>query len=153
MTDTRTYSDTTADSSNTTGVRAKTGQKLQGVKSSAGDTAQRASQAIETNPLAVLAGGLVAGIAAGALIPRSERERQALAPVGRRLAEGAVAALAAAKDTGKDRLNASILSRDVAAESAKQVFGSALAAAKEATTKPSAGGTAGANTPQAPTVA
>lgn len=126
----------------TSGAHSTTGTKA--------GSAKRAAQTIETNPLAVLAGGLVAGMAAGALIPRSEREREALAPVGRRLAEGAVAALTAAKDTGKDRLAASLLNKDVAAESAKQVFGSALAAAKEATSKPT-GETA--NTPTAPTVA
>jgi hypothetical protein len=147
MTDTRYQNSETS----TGGARGKAGQKLQGAKSSAGDAAQRAAQAIESNPLAVLAGGLAVGIAAGALIPRSERERQALDPVGRRLAEGAVAALAAAKDTGKDRLASSLLNRDVAAESAKQVFGSAVAAAKEATSKPT--GAASANAPVAPSVA
>ena len=118
------------------GPRGKAAKALKSATSNTADAAQRAVGAIESNPLAVLAGGLAVGIAAGALLPRGERERKALAPVGRRLAEGATAAFAAAKETGKERLNGSILTREAATESARKVLGSALSAAKEATSKP-----------------
>jgi hypothetical protein len=124
------------------GLRGRASERLQGASSTATDV-------IATNPLAVLAGGLAVGVVAGALLPRSERERRALDPLGRRIAEGATAAFAAAKDTGKERLNASILSKDAATESARQIFQSAVSAAKEA----NAGQAQTANTPQAPTIA
>jgi hypothetical protein len=85
---------------------------------------------LEANPLSVLVGGLAAGIVAGAVIPRSERERSALAPLGKRLAEGATAAVAAAKETGKEQMSGATLSRDAAKETARKVFESALGAAR-----------------------
>jgi hypothetical protein len=94
------------------------------------ESARSTVQSLEANPLGILVGGLAAGLVAGALIPRSEREKKALAPVGKKLAEGAVAALAAAKETGKEQLSAGVLSRDAAKESARKVFSSALDAAK-----------------------
>ena len=153
MTDTRSTTTSTASGTTTPPkkpVTAVAGEKLQSARSAAGDAASRAADAIEANPLAVLAGGLAAGVIAGALIPRTDREREALAPVGRRLAEGAVAAVAAAKTTGKEQLTASILSRDAAKEGARKVFDSALSAAKETSNKPTA--PAAASTPYAPPV-
>lgn len=138
MTDTNTTGRSTAD------LRGRATQKIEGARSTATD-------AIATNPLAVLAGGLAVGVVAGALIPRSEREREVLDPIGRRLSEGAAAALAATKETGKERLTASLFSKDVAQESAQKIFQSAVTAAKEAGS--SSGETQTANTPQAPTIA
>ena len=139
MTDTSTHA-----TSGIGGLKGRATDKLQGARGSATD-------AIATNPLAVLAGGLAVGVVAGALIPRSERERSALDPIGRRLSEGAAAALAATKETGKERLTASLFSKDVAQESAQKIIHSAVTAAKEAGS--SAGETGSANAPQAPTVA
>jgi hypothetical protein len=143
MTDTFSNDGMTTTSQTTGGLRGRAAQKLQGARGSA-------TGAISSNPLAVLAGGLAVGVVAGALLPRSERERAALDPIGRRLSEGAAAALTAAKDTGKERLNTSILSRDIAQESAKKIFQSAMTAAKGSDT---GGQTQAANTPQAPTIA
>ncbi|SOB87561.1 hypothetical protein SAMN06297144_2693 [Sphingomonas guangdongensis] len=96
------------------------------------ESARSTVQGLEANPLGVLVGGLAVGLIAGAVIPRSEREKRVLKPVGKRLAEGAVAALTAAKETGKEQLSAGVLSRDAAKESARKVFSSALDAAKTA---------------------
>lgn len=95
------------------------------------DRARTTVEGLELNPVGVLVGGLAFGLIAGALIPRSNREKSALKPVGKRLAEGAVAALSAAKETGKEQLSASMLSKDAAKESVRKVFDTALAAAKE----------------------
>ena len=116
-------------------IRVRATERLEGARDATSDVAARAVDAIEANPLVALAGGVAAGLVAGALIPRSEREKAVLQPVGRRLAEGATAAIAAAKATGKEHLSASVMSRDAAKEGARQVFGSALAAAKEASSK------------------
>ena len=123
---TKNKSTTNAD---TTGTNGKSGTV------NAREAAQRAKTAIETNPLGVLAGGLAAGLVAGALVPRCERERQALGTLGTRLAEGAIAAGAAAKQSGKEQLSAALFSRDGAREGVAKVMESAVSAAKGAGTK------------------
>jgi hypothetical protein len=57
-----------------------------------------------TNPLGLLVGGIAVGALAGALIPRSAREKELLAPIGKRLGESAIAATAAAKEAGRSEL-------------------------------------------------
>jgi hypothetical protein len=109
--------------------------KLEKARDTAFDRARNTVQGLESNPVGVLVGGLAFGLIAGALIPRSEREKSALQPVGKRLAEGAVAAVAAAKVTGKEHLNASVLSKDAAKQSARAIFDSAVSAAKEKSAK------------------
>lgn len=104
--------------------------KLKAARDSAVERARATVSTLEANPMGVLVGGLAFGLVAGALIPRSDREKKALEPVGKRLAEGAVAALAAAKETGKEQLSGTMLSRDAATEGARKVFDSALQAAK-----------------------
>ena len=118
------------DASKTSGARAQASTKLNDARDAAGDYAQRAAEVIESNPIAVVAGGLAAGLVAGALIPRSDREREALAPLGKKLSDGAHAAVQAARETGKAQLTASLLSPDAAKESARAVFDSAVQAAK-----------------------
>lgn len=109
--------------------------KLADVKDSAFDRARSTVEGLESNPVGVLVGGLAFGLIAGALIPRTESEKKVLKPVGKRLAQGAAAAVAAAKETGKEHLNASVLSRDAATASMRAVFDSALNAAKGASGK------------------
>lgn len=109
------------------GKRAKLGK----ARDVAFDRARTTVQGLESNPVGVLVGGLAFGLIAGALIPRSEQEKRALKPVGKRIAEGAVAAVAAAKATGKEQLSTSVLTKDAAKESARKIFDSALQAAKE----------------------
>ena len=109
--------------------------KIAEARDTAFERARSTVEGIEANPVGVLVGGLAFGLIAGALIPRSDREKRVLGTVGKRLADGAVAAVAAAKETGKEHLNASVLSRDAAKESARAVFDSALSAAKGAGNK------------------
>lgn len=104
--------------------------KIEQARDTAFEKAKSTVQGLESNPVGVLVGGLAVGLIAGAVVPRSEREKAALRPMGKRLAEGASAAVAAAKETGKEHLNASLLSADTAKQSARAVFDSALAAAK-----------------------
>jgi hypothetical protein len=77
-------------------------------------TAERTAQAIEGNPMSVLVGGLAVGVIAGALLPRGDREAEALRPVGERLKQGAMTALRAARDAGAAELAAAGISRDAA---------------------------------------
>ncbi|WP_174297006.1 hypothetical protein [Sphingomonas bacterium] len=86
------------------------------------DAARQAAQSIEANPIGVLVGGLVVGAIAAALIPRSDKERELLAPVGKRISTTATAALAAAKENGMAELEARGLTRDGARDQARQLF-------------------------------
>lgn len=115
-------------------AKAATDQTNNNAKKSGANKARArsAAGAVEANPITVLVGGLAVGLVAGALIPRSEREKEALAPVGKRIADGAKAAVSAAKDTGKEHLTASMLSRDAATEGFRKVIESAVGAARGA---------------------
>lgn len=94
---------------------------------------ERASAQIENNPLALVAGGVALGVVIGALLPRLQREKELLAPVGKRIAEGASAAAAAAREAGKAEIDALLPRRDTAKEQVSRIVGSAFSAAKDAT--------------------
>lgn len=76
--------------------------------------AARAGKAIEANPLAVVAGGIVIGLAAGALLPKTKRETELLGPVGKRLNGVAAGAAEAARDAAKAELATLPLNKDAA---------------------------------------
>lgn len=131
-------SQTTAQGSDS---RVKDG--LNQARATASQASTRASNTIETNPLGVLAGGLAIGAIAGALIPRTEREKELLRPVGDKLGTLAAAAIAAAKDAGRAEMESRGLTKDSARDQVKSLFqnvgkaasGAATAAVKEATGK------------------
>jgi hypothetical protein len=89
----------------------------------ASDATRRAAQAAEANPLGVVAGGLALGAIAGALLPRSDKEKQLLAPVGKKLGEGARAAIAAAKEAGRSELETRGFTAEAGREQAKNLVG------------------------------
>jgi hypothetical protein len=70
------------------------------------DAVKRAGDAMEANPLAVLAGGAAVGLLAGLAIPRGRKEAELLGPVGKRMTAAATAAASAARDTGFAELEA-----------------------------------------------
>jgi hypothetical protein len=87
---------------------------LETTRDTAREAARRTAQGIESNPLAVLVGGVAIGVLAGALIPRTEQEGKLLGPVGKRINDTAAGAAQAAKDAGKAELDALGLNRDAA---------------------------------------
>lgn len=93
---------------------------------------QRAGEKIENNPLALVAGGVALGAVIGALLPRLNKEKELLAPVGKRIAEGASAAATAARDAGKAEIDALLPQRDAAKDQIGKIIGSAFTAAKDA---------------------
>ena len=119
---------------------------LDASREKAGDAARRTAESIEGNPLGILVGGLAVGAIAGALLPRSDKEKELLAPLGRQLTDRAKAAVSAAKETGRSELADLGISRDAARSQAKgllQGVSKALshaggAAVKGATDTPSA---------------
>lgn len=115
----------------------------------ASDAARRATHSLEANPLGLLAGGIAVGAVVGALIPRSAKEKELLAPVGARLSTAAQQALAAAREAGKAELEARGLTRDSAQAQAKELFQGVLKAATSAGTAAKSAAT-GADTGSAP---
>lgn len=94
--------------------------------------AHQAGTAVDSAPLAVLVGGLAVGAIAGALLPRSQREEELLAPIGQRLTETATAAARAAKEAGRTELDALGLTPDSAKTTVSRLVSGAAKAASEA---------------------
>lgn len=112
------------DQTHRTAQNTQQGSGYDRAKGSASDAARRASETIEANPLAVVAGGLAVGALAGALLPRSAKEKELLAPVGKRLGETARHALAAAKEAGTQELDGAGLTPSSARDRGKELLGS-----------------------------
>lgn len=83
------------------------------------DAARRATEGLEANPLGVVVGGLAVGAIVGALLPRSDREKQLLAPAGKRINETARAAVQAAREAGYAELDQRGLTKHAAKDQAK----------------------------------
>lgn len=105
---------------------------LDGVIDTAQAAARRTAEGIESNPLAVIAGGIAVGVLAGALLPRTERETEMLGPVGKRLTQGATAAARAARDAGTAELMANGISRDAARAQVGKLIDGVMTAVKTA---------------------
>ncbi len=86
------------------------------------DAAESVTSQIETNPLAAVAGGLVLGAVVGALVPRSQREREMLAPIGGRLNEAVADAGQAAKSAGLAELDERGLTKDAVKDRGKGIL-------------------------------
>jgi hypothetical protein len=100
-------------------------------RSTASDAAHRAADGIDANPIAALVGGIALGVAVGALLPRTERERETLGPLGKRLTDSAAAAARAARDAGKQEVEALIPDKAGAKEKASALLGSVAKAARD----------------------
>lgn len=109
-------------------TRAAANKALDKTLDTARDAADRTAKAIDANPLPALFGGLAIGAVAGALLPRSQREVQLLAPVGKRIKETTGGAVQAARDTGLQELGAIGLSRAALHGSAGKLAGDILKA-------------------------
>jgi len=108
---------------------------LTSARGAANDALSGTRKAAEANPLAVIAGGIAIGLAAGALLPKSKRETELLGPVGKRLTGAAAGAAGAAKEAAKAELGALPLSKDAARAQVSKLFdqvGKALTAGGDA---------------------
>lgn len=88
--------------------------------------------ALEANPIAALLGGIALGAAAGALIPRGDREKALLAPLGDKLAAAAAAAIAAGREAGTEALKNGGFDKDSLRDQVSGLFGEATKAATAA---------------------
>lgn len=100
----------------------------------AAGAAQRLADGIESSPLALVAGGLALGVVAGALLPRSDRERDLLAPVGAKIGGALTAAVAAAREAGQSELDGLGLNRDAARDQVRTLVDGLVKAASTAAT-------------------
>ena len=85
-----------------TAGHGKLDQTIDAAERAYGRTVDTASQTIDASPLGILAGGLALGALAGALLPRSDKEKELLAPVGKQLGERVRAATQAARTAGQE---------------------------------------------------
>ena len=88
----------------------------------ANDTSRRTAGTVDANPLTILAGGIALGAVVGALLPRSDREKELLAPLGRELGARARAATDAARDAGQTELAELGLTRGAARDQVKSLL-------------------------------
>ncbi len=91
-------------------------------------------EAVAANPLAALLGGIAIGAIAGALIPRLEKEKELLAPLGQKINDAARAAFDAGRTAGGDALNEAGLSSDQIRTQVSKLVEEALKAAGTAGT-------------------
>ena len=96
---------------------------LDRARETASDAARRTAEGLETNPLGIVVGGLAVGVLAGALLPRSQKEKELLAPVGKRLGDTARAAIDTAREQGRTELEARGFTKDAAQEQVKNLLG------------------------------
>ena len=111
---------------------------VQSSKQAASKAAARTGDAIDKNPLAVVLGGLAVGAIVGALLPRTEREKQALGPTGKKINEKAKAVAQAAKDAGKEKVDSLGLNGEAFREQFRDLVskaGEAVKAASQAATE------------------
>ncbi len=115
-------------------AREAASHALDTAKHRASDAAHATAETLEANPLGVLVGGLVLGAVVAAVLPRSQREKELLSGVGRKINAAAVAALAAAKDAGRAELDELGLTPNAARGQAKSLLQGVLKAASTAGT-------------------
>lgn len=95
------------------------------------DAAQRTAEAIDSNPVVALVGGIALGAAIGALLPKTQVESEHLGPLGRKIADGATAAARAARDAGKEELSGLAPDKDAAKAKAASFLQTVTDAAKD----------------------
>jgi hypothetical protein len=110
------------------------GDRVTAAYSAARDKAGNAAGEIGANPLAALIGGLAIGAIAGVLLPRLEKEKELLAPLGERINDAARAAIDAGKTAGKDALGEGGLTGDALRGQVNRLVEQAISAAGAAGT-------------------
>lgn len=112
----------------------KTTTAYDSARETASGLRDKAALGFEENPLAALIGGLALGALAGALIPRSQREIEALAPLGERLRTAAAEATRAGREAGVAKLGELGFQKEDLLDKARDVIEQAIAAARSSGT-------------------
>lgn len=89
----------------------------------------RATHALDENPMSALVGGLALGALVGALLPRGRRESELLSGVGERINETSKRVASAARDSAREAIDGYGLTGDSAIEKVSSLFENAGKAA------------------------
>ncbi|MBW6526634.1 hypothetical protein KZ813_07270 [Sphingomonas sp. RHCKR7] len=113
-------------------ARDKASHAYESARERASEAAHATAETLEANPLGLVVGGLALGALVAAVIPRGQRERELLAPVGKKVSAAATAAFAAAKEAGRGEIEQLGLTPDAARGQAKSLFQGVVKAATSA---------------------
>ena len=116
----------------TEATRAAAAEALETARGKAADAKSATTKGIEENPVAALVAGIAIGAVVGALLPRSEREKTALGPIGSKLNEAARVAAAAAKEAGRETLDDLGINKDAASAQVNKLVEAATKSASAA---------------------
>lgn len=124
-------------------AREKAEAAYRTARDKASEAARATGETIESNPIAALVGGIALGAIAGALVPRTAKEKELLGPLGTKLNGAVREAASAARDAGFAALDERGLNKSAAKDQvgklvdiAAKAAGSAGSAAAEAVRKP-----------------
>lgn len=92
-------------------------------------------ESLGESPIALVAGGIALGVLIGVLLPRHAREREALEPLGKKIAGSATAAAKAARDAGQEQIGSLLPDKDATRDKVAKLIDSVLEAAKGAAVK------------------
>lgn len=115
-------------------AREKAADAYEATREKAAAASRAAADGIDGNPIAALVGGIALGVLVGALLPRTQREADALGPLVGRLSEGARAAASAAREAGQEKLDELGLNRATARDTVAKLMDTAVKAATSAGT-------------------
>ncbi len=119
----------------TNDVRAKADEAVRAAKDKASDAVKLTADKVEGHPLIALAGGLTVGAIIAALLPKTARENEVMGGMGTKIRDTATTAANAARDAGKDQLNALGLTPNAAKDQFRDIvkkIGQTLSSASSA---------------------
>ncbi len=86
-------------------ARERTTSAFSSARETASRTTERASQRVETNPVAAVVGGLALGGILAWVLPKTQRESEMLGGVGHKITDTAKQAAQTAIDAGRQQVN------------------------------------------------
>lgn len=117
-------------------------EKAAAARSRASTMRSSGAGTIDESPALALVGGLVLGAIAAAVLPRTQKETQLLAPVGGKISQSAKSAVQAARDASQSKLDELGINKESIGGAVKNLASSAAGAAKQAA---SGGGSSGSS--------
>jgi ElaB/YqjD/DUF883 family membrane-anchored ribosome-binding protein len=114
-------------------ARTKAEKAATATRANANMAAQKTAQTLDQNPIAAVLGGLALGAIAAALLPKTKREGELLGKTSDRIRSTTSKAAKAARDAGKDQLDAFGLNTDAAKDQLRNLVEKLGDAAKSAT--------------------